>query len=50
VHDELVCEVPRESADEARAQLATIMNTPPAWAAGLPLESKIAVMDRYGQK
>jgi len=38
VHDELAGEGPIE------------MNTVPPWAAGLPLESKVAVMDRYGAK
>jgi DNA polymerase len=50
VHDELVCEVPRERADEAVAALNAAMSTPPPWAEGLPLECKIAVMDRYGAK
>jgi DNA polymerase len=50
VHDELVCEAPEDRAEEVAAQLARVMNTPPAWATGLPLESKIAVMDRYGKK
>jgi hypothetical protein len=26
------------------------MSAPPPWAEGLPLECKIAVMDRYGAK
>jgi DNA polymerase len=50
VHDEVVREVPADRADEARAALAREMTTAPASAAGLPLECKTAVMDRYGMK
>ncbi len=49
VHDEIVLEVPEQSADEAAARLVEIMCEAPSWAAGLPLNAEVAVMKRYGK-
>jgi DNA polymerase len=49
VHDEIVLEVPIESADDAAEQLLEIMRDPPNWAEGLPLDAKIKMMPRYGK-
>ena len=46
-HDELICEVRTEDADDALAAITKIMSTPPAWAEGLPLACVGAVHDRY---
>ncbi len=46
VHDEIVL----ETADpEAPNTLKQVMCTPPAWAAGLPLNAEVEVMSRYGK-
>ena len=37
VHDEVIVEVPKTSADRALEEIETIMATTPAWAKGLPL-------------
>jgi len=47
VHDEIVLESDRP--EEAKATLAQIMTTPPAWAEGLPLEVEAKIMGRYGK-
>lgn len=47
VHDELVVEVPAEQADAALQQLLVIMSTPPAWAAGFPIEVVGFSAERY---
>jgi hypothetical protein len=39
VHDEAVCLVPEESAQERLNQIIEIMSTPPEWASGLPLSA-----------
>ena len=38
VHDELICEVPEEKAEEALQEILDIMATPIPWAKGLPLK------------
>ena len=48
-HDDLNMEVPEDKAAGARAEVERIMRSPPAWAKGLPLYSKPAVMRRYGK-
>jgi DNA polymerase len=46
VHDEIVL----ETADpEAPNTLKQVMCTPPAWAAGLPLNAEVETMSRYGK-
>jgi DNA polymerase len=49
VHDEIVVECASGDADAAVARMNQVMNTAPAWAAGLPLGSAIKVMERYGK-
>ena len=49
IHDEIVLEVPEEDAEAAAARLVQIMCTPPPWAAGLPLNAEVAIMQRYGK-
>jgi len=49
VHDEIVVECPSGDADATVARMNQVMNTPPTWAAGLPLGSSIKVMERYGK-
>jgi DNA polymerase len=47
VHDEIVLETDRP--EEALEELQKIMTTPPAWAAGLPLDAEASIMERYGK-
>ena len=47
VHDEIVLET--DCPEETKAILEHVMTTPPAWAAGLPLEAKADIMSRYGK-
>lgn len=47
VHDEIVLE--SQTPDEDKIKLELVMRTPPAWAAGLPLEVEATVMQRYGK-
>ncbi len=47
VHDEIVQESPNPEADAEL--LREVMCTPPAWAAGLPLNAEVEVMNRYGK-
>jgi len=47
VHDEIVLE--SQTPDEDKIKLEEVMRTPPAWAAGLPLEVEATVMARYGK-
>jgi DNA polymerase len=49
VHDEIVCEVPAERAEEARAIMHGIMNSVPSWAQGFPLTADCVIMTRYGK-
>ena len=47
VHDEIVVETP--DPDAAQAAMQRIMCSPPAWAAGIPLNIEASVMTRYGK-
>ncbi len=47
VHDEIVLESPDPEKDAEL--LREVMCTPPAWAAGLPLNAEVEVMNRYGK-
>lgn len=49
VHDEVVIEVPREKAEDARVAMQKIMCAPPSWAAGFPLFAECKTMGRYGK-
>jgi Protein of unknown function (DUF3987)/Bifunctional DNA primase/polymerase, N-terminal/Primase C terminal 2 (PriCT-2) len=46
-HDEAVCEVPEDQADEAR--FLGLMTAPPDWAEGLPIAAKVWTNKRYGK-
>jgi len=46
VHDEIVLETANPDAPNTLQQ---VMCTPPDWAAGLPLNAEVAVMNRYGK-
>lgn len=48
-HDELVMVAPVEHAQECLAECLQIMKTPPAWAAGLPLDAEGWVSERYSK-
>ena len=47
IHDEVVVEVPEDSAEEARQDIQQIMSRPVSWAKGLPLASEAVITDRY---
>ncbi|MDF3129452.1 DNA polymerase [Kiritimatiellaeota bacterium B1221] len=47
VHDELVFELPEESAESDLAQIVAIMEEPLPWARGLPLQAEGSLMDFY---
>lgn len=49
IHDEIVLEVPADTADRAAANLKSVMEDTPSWADGLPLEAEPAIMRRYGK-
>jgi DNA polymerase len=49
VHDEIVVECAEQDAEETKVKLETIMCTPPAWCADLPLGVEAAIMQRYGK-
>jgi DNA polymerase len=49
VHDEIVLEVPTESAEAAAAQLRSVMCQSPEWAQGLPLNAGVKISRRYGK-
>ena len=49
VHDELVFEVPEETAREDLRKIVAVMEKPLAWAAGLPLKADGKLMPRYGK-
>jgi DNA polymerase len=40
IHDEVVCQVPEDGADEALATVVNIMSTAPEWAEGLPIAAE----------
>jgi DNA polymerase len=49
VHDEVVCEVDADSAEEARREVEEVLGTAPDWAEGLPLAAEAGVEERYGK-
>jgi DNA polymerase I-like protein with 3'-5' exonuclease and polymerase domains len=49
VHDEVILEVPAWSAKEVAKLLKHHMETPPAWAEGLPLQAEPEIKTRYGK-
>tara|TARA_R110000765_G_scaffold6818_1_gene22244 strand:+ start:3783 stop:5762 length:1980 start_codon:yes stop_codon:yes gene_type:complete len=49
VHDEVVLESPSAEASECAKRLQLVMETPPAWAIGLPLQAEPEILTRYGK-
>jgi DNA polymerase I-like protein with 3'-5' exonuclease and polymerase domains len=49
VHDEIVCEVPAETAERDLARVKEIMSTPPDWLPELPVECEAQLMEAYGK-
>jgi len=49
VHDEIVLEVEKEMAEEAKETLLGIMCTAPKWCHNLPLGAEATIMQRYGK-
>ncbi len=47
VHDEVICEVPKDEADARLARLTEIMSTPPAWAPDIVLTADGFQSDYY---
>jgi DNA polymerase len=47
VHDEVICQVPVERAEEIRQEIEQIMRTPPAWMKDLPLAVESSIAPRY---
>jgi DNA polymerase len=48
VHDDMVWEVSQESATAGAEAMRQIIESPPAWASGLPIASEIKISRRYG--
>lgn len=49
VHDEIVLEVEKEMAEQAKETLADIMCISPKWCSDLPLAAEATIMQRYGK-
>jgi len=49
LHDEIVLEVPSQSAKPRAHELQQVMETPPPWAQGLPLKAEPEIFTRYGK-
>lgn len=49
IHDEIVVECPDADVDAVKAQMQSVMCTPPEWAQGLPLSIGLDAMKRYGK-
>lgn len=47
VHDEIVCEVPEDQAQDALRTVLEIMHVPPAWCQGLPVAAEGEIHDYY---
>lgn len=47
VHDEIVCETPKNLVKEKIKQFKNIMTTPPEWALSLPLDAECKSTNRY---
>ena len=48
VHDENVCVVPEDQAEQAEKDIVAIMSTPPVWAPDLPVACEAGTADTYG--
>lgn len=49
VHDENVCVVPEDQAEQAEKDIVEIMSTPPSWAPDLPVACEAGTADTYGE-
>jgi DNA polymerase bacteriophage-type len=49
VHDEIIATTKSEDADELFHGMKPAMNTPPAWAKGMPLSCAGGIVERYGK-
>jgi DNA polymerase I-like protein with 3'-5' exonuclease and polymerase domains len=49
VHDENVCVVPEDQAEQAEKDIVGIMSTPPSWAPDLPVACEAGTADTYGE-
>lgn len=49
VHDENVCVVPEDQAEQAEKDIVAIMSTPPDWAPDLPVACEAGTADTYGE-
>jgi DNA polymerase len=49
VHDEVVCEVPAETAEDDLRRLVELMSAPPPWASGFPIKVEGFTTPRYGK-
>ena len=49
VHDEIVCMVDEDEADEALAYIEDVMKTPPSWAPDLPVSCEAHIGKNYGE-
>jgi DNA polymerase len=49
VHDEVVCEVAEDRAQEALGRIERIMSTPPEWMPTLPVACEAKIEERYGK-
>lgn len=49
IHDEIICEVPADEAEDAMALLEAIMTAIPPWAAGMPIAAEGFLCDRYSK-
>ena len=47
IHDEVVCLVREEEAEQKLAEIISIMSTPPEWAHGLPLSAEGSLSKTY---
>lgn len=47
VHDEMVCEVPEATAEQALAEILAIMHTPPSWIPDIPVAAEGEILDFY---
>ena len=49
VHDEVVCSVPEQDAEQCLQYMQQVMDTAPEWCSDLPLASEGGVVDNYAE-
>jgi DNA polymerase I-like protein with 3'-5' exonuclease and polymerase domains len=47
VHDEVIVEVPREQAEQAKERILEIMRTTPDWLSGCPVDAEAGIFNHY---